>query len=240
MSLVLAIHGNPGGPEDLGWLADRLEDTEVVAPALCWGSEGLEGLVAELDAIVRARAPEDLVLVGYSWGAWVALHYVRSGSREPDALVLVNPFLVAVEPLPTAVSTLATAPVLGEPLLALAAPRLSRSFLEDTFFPAEPPPEVAELRRERLRAPATWRAAIRRREGQREAPLPDLAGLPCPAVVLLGAQDRVASWPDQRRPLLGVIDRLEIHEIPAAGHALPWTHPDEIVAGIERTKEVRP
>lgn len=235
MSVVLAIHGNPGAPEDFAYLADRLAagGTELVAPELSPGPDGLDGIIAQLDAIVRDRASEKLVLVGYSWGAYVALQYVRMGSREPAALILVNPYLVVTTPLPAVVAGVANVPVLGPALLSCAAPRLAHGFLEDTFFPASPPAPIPAAWAEQLASPATWHAAIRRKRGQQGAPLPSITALPDPTLVLIGADDRVARWSEQRRPLQGVEAQLEIRVIPGAGHSLPWTHVDAIASAIE-------
>ena len=70
-----------------------------VAPELVWGPGGLSGLVAGLDSVVAADGSEKIVIVGYSWGSWLALQYAGLGARRPDAIVLVNPYLVPARPV---------------------------------------------------------------------------------------------------------------------------------------------
>ena len=60
-----------------------------------------------------------------------------------------------------------------------------------------------------------------------------MTALPDPTLVLIGSNDRVATWAEQRRPLQPRGSQLRIREIPGAGHALPWTHVDAIASSIE-------
>ncbi len=235
MSLLLALHGNPGTPDDFADLASRCEAAEVrcVAPALSWGPDGLTGLIADLDAVVADAGPGPLVVVGYSWGAWAALQYERHGARPPDAIVLVNPYLVSTRPVSPFVERLSTAPVLGRAALGLAAPRLTAAFLRDVFAPASPPDSLAAAWTARLRPSDVWQAALRRKAAQGRHPVPPVPRSSCPILVLIGSEDRVADWGEHRRALDPGRPRVDLHEIEGAGHSLLWTHSDEVVSRIE-------
>jgi pimeloyl-ACP methyl ester carboxylesterase len=86
---VAVIHGGPGGGGEMAPVARKLAAGRgVLEPIQTAGT--LDGQVDELCAILEARAALPAVLIGYSWGAWLAF---IAAARHPDLvrkLILVS------------------------------------------------------------------------------------------------------------------------------------------------------
>ncbi|GIW72293.1 MAG: hypothetical protein KatS3mg102_1835 [Planctomycetota bacterium] len=229
--MVIALHGNPGTGADLEPLAARLgaQGPRVVVPSRPPAGAPLEELVAELDRL--ALEAEQLCLLGYSWGCYLALRYARLAARPPAAIVLVNPYLVAQNPLSPLVPVALGLPLLGR-LLVRGVAAKAPAFIETVFAPEPPPAETAAALRARLADPVMWRGAVRYKLLQQREPLAALAQPPARMLVVRGSADRVADWQVQQRPLAGILPRIEIEEVPGAGHGLPWTRTAELARRI--------
>ena len=97
MNLLLALHGKPGTGDDWDALFQALDlgdDWTTVAPTRPERGAPLELLVDVLDNTIAAGDAERTVVMAYSWGAFVALQHLLRGAHKPDAVVLVNPYLV--------------------------------------------------------------------------------------------------------------------------------------------------
>jgi pimeloyl-ACP methyl ester carboxylesterase len=226
MSLIVFLPGNPGSASDFEPVRRALgDDVEVVHPTLPPdGGRALADLLAPIRAAIGGR--DDAILVGYSWGAWLALRYATEAERAPRALVLVNPHLVVDSPLGGAAALLVRIPGLADALLARKAPQMADEFLRRSFAPASPPDDPALVTR--LDSGAVWRAAARRKLLHQRAGLEPLDAAPCPIAVVRGEADQVARWDLQTRALAGAAAEVEAHGVPDAGHALLWTHPERV------------
>ena len=227
MTLTLLIHGNPGSAADLEPLAAAFRAAGEGEARVVERAAGGESLRALTDQIDRAGSSDRLRVVAYSYGAWLAMQHALRGSRKPDALVLVNPYLVVERPLSSAAALIATAPVVGDAIMRRKTPALADQFVADVFAPAQPPPDAAALR-ERLNDPAVWQGALRYKRLQQQAPLEPLDALPCPTRVIIGEADRVADWKRQMTAFGRALTAIDLRTIEGAGHALPWTHPEEV------------
>jgi pimeloyl-ACP methyl ester carboxylesterase len=78
---VVLLHGGPGAPGSVGDLADLLSDEVPVLEPLQRRSGPVALSVAQHVADLAAVAPPVATLVGWSWGAMLALSYA---SRHPD------------------------------------------------------------------------------------------------------------------------------------------------------------
>ncbi len=87
---VAVVHGGPGAPGSVAAIARELarDGTGVLEPLQTRTS--LDGQVQELRDVLGTHATPPAVLIGHSWGAWLALIFA---SRHPEAvsrLVLVS------------------------------------------------------------------------------------------------------------------------------------------------------
>jgi pimeloyl-ACP methyl ester carboxylesterase len=231
VKLLIALHGNPGTGADLaGLLAPlRSDGLRLELPTRPEGGAGLDALVEELDRLVDEHDPEAYALLGYSWGAWLALTHAARAARPPAGVALVNPYLVVEDELSPVAGAVLRVPLLGRSLLKKVAGK-APGFVEKVFRPDAPPPELAERMERALASPALWGGAARYKLLQQRHPLPALRAAPGQLLVLRGAADAVGAWETQRRPLAGILGQPSVTEraYDGAGHALPWTHAEAV------------
>lgn len=85
---VAALHGDPGAAGSVGYLASELSKrakTGVLEPVQ--SAESIEGQVAELSDLLADFNPK--VLIGHSWGAWLALFYAAK-YHNVSKLILIG------------------------------------------------------------------------------------------------------------------------------------------------------
>lgn len=234
-TLTVLLHGNPGTGDDWNLVVDQLGSVDVETPTRPAGGVGqLADLLGPLDRLIAARKPDRLRVVGYSWGCYLALHHAWRAQRRPDELVLVNPYVVAQNPISAGANVVLNLPVVGGAILRAKTKTMAPEFVANTFAPAQPPAGVADAMAARLADPAVWKGAVAYKLLQQNQPLARVADLPARTVIVRGGADQVADWNVQRAPLDGVRDDYEERVIEGAGHGLPWTHAAElarIIAG---------
>lgn len=86
---VVAVHGGPGALGDMGYAADRLSVEASVLEAL-QTKNTIDGLVAELIEIIMIHCEAPVVLIGHSWGAWLAYMAAAKYPKLVSKLVLVG------------------------------------------------------------------------------------------------------------------------------------------------------
>lgn len=96
---ILALHGLTG--HGLRWAAmarAELPDARILAPDLRghgrspWTPPwGIDAHVADLAGLLRAEAPEPVVLIGHSYGANIAVHLARAIPERIRELILLDP-----------------------------------------------------------------------------------------------------------------------------------------------------
>lgn len=86
---VVVVHGGPGAPGSLAPLARALADIRgVLEPRQ--SARTVRGLVEELSDQVDRGANPPVVLVGHSWGAWLALLLAARYPEKVRRLILVG------------------------------------------------------------------------------------------------------------------------------------------------------
>jgi pimeloyl-ACP methyl ester carboxylesterase len=91
---VAVLHGGPGAPGSAAPVARALAARGIGALEPLQASPSIDGQLDELRDILLARAEPPVVLVGWSWGAWLALLFA---ARDPSlvrkaVLVGAGPF----------------------------------------------------------------------------------------------------------------------------------------------------
>ncbi len=94
---LFLLHGGPGAVGELHDLALMMKELDMPATEHFQNAFTIEGLVNELNTLLDKEADGKAVLIGHSWGAWLAwiftaLHpervkglvLIASGSFEPD------------------------------------------------------------------------------------------------------------------------------------------------------------
>jgi pimeloyl-ACP methyl ester carboxylesterase len=175
------------------------------------------------------------VILAYSWGGYLALRHAAGAARKPDAIALINPTLIAENPLSLFVRGLLSVPGLGPWLIGRTVGERARGFVEACFRPETPPDGLKDALIARLSDPGLWLGAAKYKALQQAAPLASLAEVPAQRLLVLrGERDEAVTWSTQEpilRPILKSV-AVEVKTIPGAGHSLLWTHGDEVAAAL--------
>jgi acyl-CoA synthetase (AMP-forming)/AMP-acid ligase II len=147
-------------------------------------------------------------------------------------VVFISPTLIAENPLSGFAVTLTGLPVLGSMLLNKLANKKSHEFIEKSFYPQKPSPQQRAGLHKKLNRALIWKGAIRYKQQQQKSGLQNLK-IPADAEVIIvrGELDASVTWSLQENALRALIpdwNRVAIHVIEKAGHALPWTEPDRV------------
>jgi pimeloyl-ACP methyl ester carboxylesterase len=86
---VIVVHGGPGAPGEMAPVARELSVTRGVLEPLLTANT-LEGQVAELSSIIKNNADSPVLLIGWSWGAWLSLIIAAESPRLVRKLILVS------------------------------------------------------------------------------------------------------------------------------------------------------
>lgn len=194
--------------------------------------QAMPATLDELARIIERDLDDDVVLVGWSLGALVALAIAAAARRRALALVLVapTPKFVAATDWPHG----ADAALLDRYVTAVHddPARLLAEF--DALMlvgDAHRGAGAQQLREARSTVPGT--AALAAGLGiLRAADLRDTAPtVACRTLIVAGGNDRVTP-PPAARWLAGAMPRATLVELAGAGHALPLTHPAALAAAI--------
>lgn len=215
---VLAFCGVPGEPRDLEELQVHLGNPDLQL-AGCSGT-------AEARRIAEARGSRSAI--AYSRGCAQALEWARcAGPEAIDGLVLIAPFLErGGKP---ALLRLSRAPLVGELLLRLLAKPLVSGFLRRTASPDAPAPGYL-AKAESWSRPDRLRAAFEPSAHDTSATIDALEADPPRILVLAGSEDRPSV---AAADVLRVRLRASCRILSNAGHALPWTRPEEVAKAID-------
>lgn len=85
---VVVVHGGPGAPGSLGYVAKELSKTHnVLEPFQSAGS--VAGQIEELHNYINGNCAGKTKLIGHSWGAWLAYIYTAMHPEKVKKLILV-------------------------------------------------------------------------------------------------------------------------------------------------------
>lgn len=229
---VVAIHGGPGACGDLAPLARRLGRTRGVLEPLVTATS-LDGEIAEIEAAFEAGPVERAVVIGHSWGAWLAtLHALRHPERiaglvwigcppfDDEAAATIGPTRLArlSEAERAEVATLAARLAVGPSETEVAdLARLGSLFARADAWDPDPEEEdpPVDLHPEVFRTVWPEAAAMRASGELRRA----LGRLACPVVAFHGDHD---PHPIAAIAAVGAeLPAFRLHRLARCGHT-PW------------------
>ena len=86
---VVVIHGGPGAPGEMAPVAEELSpDYGILEPLQT--EHSINGQIKELKSILNNNSTKPLVLIGWSWGAWLAFIFAASYPEYIRKLILVG------------------------------------------------------------------------------------------------------------------------------------------------------
>lgn len=237
MRLMVCLHDNPLNGQEFEPLLPLLKERGVQAVVHKRPIKGskLPPLLQSIHATAKVSGGGPFGLIAYSWGAYLALAYLKQFPENVTSLFLLNPRLVADETKRPDKFLLAT-PLLRTLVLKWRCRALAAGFISRTFAPDFPPAEAKAGVESFLSQAQVWRGESVYQELLREKPLPsDFSEIQIPVKVLFGKQDCVAPI-DEQLPILEKLPRLDAVLVPDAGHALPWTHSALIADTIQKCR----
>lgn len=249
---ILLIHGalatrDDWSPELLAWLAGRGRVIALDRPGhgesrrrrfagspRAQARQIREALGSELDA--------PALLVGHSFGAYVALAFAESFPSEVAGILLLAPIgLPELRPFEHFVLAPRSMPIIGPVMSAASRPLFAAPFLalihRLMFAPQPVPPDWQA----RYPFPLVANAGHLVREGEDAASiLPwspeaylNLRSVQVPVRILAGEADRIVDPPRQAVPLTRLLPAAELTLVPAVGHMIHHGAADAVREAIE-------
>lgn len=236
MNLLVCLHDNPLNGQEFEPLLPLLKQRGFQAVVHKRPIKGckLEPLLQSVSATAKVSGGGPFGLIAYSWGAYLALAYLKRYPENVTSLVLLNPRLVAEPVNQQPGKVLLATPLLRSLVFKWRCRTLAAAFLRKSFAPDVPPTETRAGLEPFLSQALVWRGEAVYQELMREKPLSgDFAGIQIPVKVLFGQQDTVAPIETQL-PILERLPRMDPVLVADAGHALPWTHPMLVANAVQK------
>lgn len=235
MKTLVCLHGNPSEGLEFSPLLPALRDkgfNPVVHRRPIRGSK-LEPLLQSISATAKVSGGSPFGLLAYSWGAYLALSYLKRFPENITGIVLINPLLVDHKPLTVRRRILLGVPLLRTISLKIGIRSFANDYLQTMFLPHIPSEPIKKYMEPFLYQSLVWRGAASYKQLMQQTPLPEhFKGITNPVFALFGEQDAAAPY----KPQLDILQRLPQGawtRIKGAGHALPWTNPQTIIDRIE-------
>lgn len=236
MKMLICLHGNPLNGQEFEPMLPELQSlgfNPVIHKRPIKGSK-LEPLLQSINATAKVSGGGPFGLVAYSWGAYLALAYLRRFPENVTGVLLVNPFLIDAKPIGIPARFFLATPLISTLVLKLRSRKMASAFVNKTFYPEEASEEVKGVLEPYLSHAYIWRGAAAYKKLMVASPLPvEFPNLQVPVKALFGEIDEVAPKSQQMK-VLENLNSLTFDTIKDAGHALPWTHKSRIIDEIKR------
>lgn len=197
---------------------------------------GLHDEVALLESVFAA-AGDDLLLVGHSYGAAVALKATLMHPGRVRALALYEPtifgLLDAESPPPNAADGIRHAVADAEAALALGDPVAAAGIFIDYWMGAGAWAATPEARRGAIVAAIANVGGWGRALFGEPATLADLARIDVPVLLMTGSESPASSL-GVARLLAQALPRVQVVTLDGLGHMGPVTHPDTVNVAVAR------
>jgi len=86
---IVVVHGGPGGPGEIVPVARRLSKKQGVLEPL-QTKNSVAGQILELKTIIEKNAQTPVVLIGWSWGAWLSFMLTAKYPKLVKKLILIG------------------------------------------------------------------------------------------------------------------------------------------------------
>lgn len=248
---VVLLHGLNGTLHDFGGaILDRLaEDHEVLAldrPGHGYTDRPSRELAAQarqaawLDDVLVELGLRDVLIVGHSLGAGLAVRYALEHADRVRGLVLVAPYLYPNGAPPTPLQRVARLPGLRHLVAHVFATPvgrpLARRMAKRGFDPEPIPPGYVQLWADLTLRPSQFLAVL-----DEVAHLGDdvaeaaeaYPSLSVPAAVLAPDADRVVDARDHAHRFHDEAPSTWLSVLEGAGHNVPWTRPRAVLDAVQ-------
>jgi pimeloyl-ACP methyl ester carboxylesterase len=86
---IIVIHGGPGAPGEMIPVAEELSSNYGILEPL-QTKDSIEGQVEELKSILDENSSKPVILIGWSWGAWLAFIFTAKYPKYVEKLILIG------------------------------------------------------------------------------------------------------------------------------------------------------
>ena len=163
-------------------------------------------------------------IVAYSWGAYLALTYLSLNPDHVDRIFLINPLVQDSNPKTKFWHRLEILPFIGKAILFPSIYAKSYDYLKKMFSPQPIAPHAEKKLKPFLQSASVWQGNVVYKQMLSEFPLSeDLKSFPVPVHALFGNNDLIAPCLTQL-PYLQNLVKFTYKTVDQAGHALPWTN----------------
>jgi pimeloyl-ACP methyl ester carboxylesterase len=234
MKRLLFLHGNPlDGREFDGFLPElQARDYYPIIHKRPQKGIKLEPLLQSISATAKVSGGSPFGLVAYSWGAYLALAYLKRFPENLTEVLLINPLVVSKAPVSRRSLILMSFPLLGRISLKMRRVKNCQKYIHEIFSPLQPSKPAVETLESLLTNGQVWKCCAKYKALMQKNPLTvDFKKATVPVKVLFGECDRAAPPQDQLQ-LLRYLPKLDVETIPGASHALPWTHGGRVMENI--------
>lgn len=224
MKTIIALHGNPGHPDDWTMLKQAIEPLGYSLHAV--NADSNEWLhLLEQDSSKK-------ILLGHSWGCYRILKTLPAYEKYIEKVILLAPYLKPEREISPLASKLLKLPIFGDMLIKGNFKKSKDAFLEGLFYPlsAKSLPYL-----EKVIAHTDWhlwkKTAFNKIDMQNNPwTAKDIVSLPI--TVIYGDEDRVTEESVQNQ----IITQYPTHKVirtAKAGHSLLWSHIDTIIEALQ-------
>jgi len=250
---VVMLHGNYGDATDFsGKLRARasadFRTVTIDRPGYGFSERppaglSLIGQAALIRGVVQHTGVSRPLIVAHSWSGFLALAYALEYGSEIAGLVLLNPLCYVDDAArrtdPRGHAVYRSGDGLSQMLRPLVGSHAYKTSIRARFAP-EPVPDteatdpLLHARRERPKhrhARAEDFAAAMRDAGPMAARFADIT---VPMVIVVGEADRIAAPQHHGYRLHNQVHHSQLVVIPNAGHMIPITRPDDVMAAIHQ------
>ncbi|AFY02756.1 alpha/beta fold hydrolase [Bdellovibrio bacteriovorus] len=221
MKTIIALHGNPGHPEDWSLLQKSLDPNAYRLLAVEADSEEWIRLLTQ--------DKSKKILLGHSWGGYRILKSLPKYQDYVEQVVLVTPYIKPERPLSAVAKGLLQLPVLGDKLIQSSHTKSKDGFFADLIHPlkADALPYLAKVQ-ERLQDWKLWQKTVSNKMKMEAHPWS--AGDVCkvPVTVIYGRQDKI-SQDQAQNEIVSKYPSHKIVHVDNAGHGLLWSHVQDIL-----------
>lgn len=229
MNKIIAIHGNPGHPDDWNEVKKYLpKDFECLA---------LDAFDPEIGKKLKSfHGP--FVLAGFSMGCYSVMRYLPEIKENVSGIVFVAPYFIPETPLSGLAKGLLGLPVISGKLIESSKKKSVVSFLDHMISPqkmGDHPYYKTFLHR--LETTDLWAKTVKRKIDTENNRLPAGASYSIPVIALWGKEDKTNSREKQMTPLKA-FSRVEHKDLLGGGHALLWSHAIDVATACTQVTQM--
>ena len=222
MKKVIALHGNPGHPEDWEILKKQIP-----------GLISADSYADDWTSLVT-QGNDKKILIGHSWGAYRILKALPKISSHVEKVILLAPYIKVERELPSFAAALLKTPWIGTKLIQSSHQKSKDSFVDELIYPfkIEGLSYYKQIH-ERIQNWKTWETAAINKIKTQKDPWTAQDVRDVPIVALYGSEDKLTNEQIQNE-VLKQYPNVHIQRISGTGHGLIWSHADLIAKEVEK------